>query len=237
MEETTRMDAIEQIRQELFDMRDEAYQAFQSKLIPNIDSQRVIGVRTPQLRKYAKKLVKEQRTAVFLEQLPHLYYEENNLHAFIIEGISDYEESLAAWERFLPYIDNWATCDMPMPKAFKQNRVRLLPEIRRWLDSGETYTVRFAMGMLLGLFLEEEYFVPEYLQWVAQIHSTEYYVNMMIAWYFATALTKQWDATVGYIEEQRLDVWCHNKTIQKAIESRCISAERKEYLRHLRIKN
>ena len=227
---------IRQVQKELFDMQDEGYRAFHSKLIPNIDPARIIGVRTPQLRSYAKQFGKRPEAAVFLQQLPHTYYEENNLHAFLIEQIKDYDTCVAQWNCFLPYVDNWATCDMPSPKVFKKHLQELLPQIRTWMDSGETYTVRFGIGMLMRLYLEPETFSTEYLQWVADVRSEEYYVNMMVAWYFATALAKQWEAVIPYIEERRLSQWCHNKSIQKAVESNRITPEQKNYLRGLRWK-
>lgn len=225
---------IGQIQKELFEMQDEGYRAFHSKLIPNIAPERIIGVRTPQLRSYAKQFAKRQEAAVFLQQLPHTYYEENNLHAFLIEQIKDYDACVASWNRFLPYVDNWATCDMPMPKVFKKHLPELLRQIRQWMDSGETYTVRFGIGMLMRLYLEPETFSPEYPVWVSQVHSDEYYVNMMVAWYFSTALAKQWESVIPYIEERRLSQWCHNKSIQKAVESNRITPEQKDYLRGLR---
>ena len=225
---------IGQIQKELFEMQDEGYRAFHSKLIPNIAPERIIGVRTPQLRSYAKQFAKRQEAAVFLQQLPHTYYEENNLHAFLIEQIKDYDACVASWNRFLPYVDNWATCDMPMPKVFKKHLPELLRQIRQWMDSGETYTVRFGIGMLMRLYLEPETFSPEYPVWVSQVHSDEYYVNMMVAWYFSTALAKQWESVIPYIEERRVSQWCHNKSIQKAVESNRITPEQKDYLRGLR---
>lgn len=230
-------DVICMVRRELFEMQDQAYCEFHSKLIPNIDPAKIIGVRTPQLRSYAKQFAKREEAAVFLRQLPHDYYEENNLHAFLIEQIKDYEVCVAEWNRFLPYVDNWATCDMPSPKVFKKHLPELLAQIREWMDSGETYTVRFGIGMLMRLYLEPETFSPEYPQWVAVVDSDEYYVNMMVAWYFATALAKQWDAVIPYIEERRLSQWRHNKSIQKAVESSRITPEQKTYLRGLRWKN
>ena len=225
---------IGQIQKELFEMQDEAYREFHSRLIPDIAPERIIGVRTPQLRSYAKQFAKREEAADFLQQLPHTYYEENNLHAFLIEQIKDYDTCVAEWNRFLPYVDNWATCDMPMPKVFKKHLPELLLQIRQWMDSGETYTVRFGIGMLMRLYLEPETFSPEYPGWVAQVHSDEYYINMMVAWYFATALAKQWKTVISYIEERRLSQWCHNKSIQKAVESNRITPEQKDYLRGLR---
>ena len=164
---------ILRVQKELFDMQDEGYRAFHSKLIPTIDPDRIIGVRTPQLRSFAKGFAKQPEAAVFLQQLPHDYYEENNLHAFLIEQIKDYETCVAQWNRFLPYVDNWATCDMPSPKVFKKHLPELLIQIRQWLDSGETYTVRFGIGMLMRLYLDPDTFLPEYLQWVADVQSEE----------------------------------------------------------------
>lgn len=225
-----------QVQKELFAMQDDAYRAFHSKLIPNVDPLRIIGVRTPQLRSYAKQFAKREEAADFLRQLPHEYYEENNLHAFLIEQIKDYETCVAEWNRFLPYVDNWATCDMPSPKVFKKHLPELLAQIRQWMASTETYTVRFGIGMLMRLYLEPETFSPEYPACVAELRSDEYYVNMMVAWYFATALAKQWEAVIPYIEERRLSQWCHNKAIQKAVESSRITPEQKAYLRTLRWK-
>lgn len=233
---TEKQEVIKQVQRELFSMQDEQYREFHSKLIPNIDPEKIIGVRTPALRKYAKQFAKTSGAEEFLLQLPHDYYEENNLHGFLLEQIKDYETCVEEWNRFLPYVDNWATCDMPSPKVFKKHLRELLAEIRRWMDSGETYTVRFGIGMLMRFYLEDETFSPEYLEWVAAVRSEEYYVNMMVSWYFATALAKQWDASIPYIEERRLGQWCHNKSIQKAVESYRITPEQKAYLRGLRRK-
>ena len=222
------------IQAKLFTMADADYRAFQSKLIPNIDPALVIGVRTPRLRGYARELSKTRAATDFLASLPHKYYEENNLHAFLIEGIRDFDAALAETERFLPYIDNWATCDMFSPKAFKREPERLLSGIYRWLGSGETYIVRYAIGRLMSLFLDER-FSPEYMEAVASVKSDEYYVNMMIAWYFATALAKQYNAAIPYLTDRRLPAWTHNKAIQKAVESSRIDARTKEFLRGLRI--
>lgn len=230
------MEERQGIREALFEMQDKEYRAFHAKLIPNIAPERIIGVRTPALRKYAKQLAKTAEAEAFLEELPHYYYEENNLHAFLLEQVKDYDACIAAWNRFLPYVDNWATCDMPSPKVFKKHLPELLPQLRQWMDSGETYTVRFAVGMLMRFYLEDGTFSPQYLQWVAAVRSEEYYVNMMVAWYFATALAKQWEAAYLYIKERRLSQWCHNKAIQKAVESSRITAEQKNELRGLRWK-
>ena len=225
----------DKIREDLFKLRDEKYRDFQSKLIPNIREDSIIGVRTPDLRNYAKRLAKSEAAAAFLSELPHRYFDENQLHAFIISDIKDYEQCVAEANRFLPYVDNWATCDQMSPKAFKKHHGELLTQIRKWLDSDKTYTVRFGVGMLMQHFLGDD-FSPEYPEAVAKIRSDEYYVNMMIAWYFATALAKQYDATLPFIENRRLDAWTHNKAIQKAAESYRITPERKEYLKSLKIR-
>ena len=222
------------ISEELFALQDTEYQVFQSKLMPTIPPETVIGVRTPLLRKRAKELAGTPQAEHFLQSLPHRYYEENNLHAFLIEKIRDYDTALAETERFLPYINNWATCDCFCPKVFAKHKEELLISIRRWLGSDQTYTVRYAMGMLMRYYLDED-FQPEYLPWVAGVHSEEYYLNMMRAWYFATALAKQPDAALPWLTDRRLDVWTHNKTIQKAAESYRISPEMKQQLRELRI--
>lgn len=226
---------MEKIENELFKLQDKKYQEFQAKLIPTRNPNTIIGVRTPELRKYAKDLLKNNEYKEFLKELPHKYFDENQLHAFIISGIKDYDECINYANQFLPYIDNWATCDQMSPKIFKKNHDILLKEIKNWIKSKETYTIRFGIGMLMQHFLDED-FDPEYLEWVSNIKSKEYYVNMMIAWYFATALAKKYEVTISYIENKKLDVWCHNKTIQKAIESYRITPEQKEYLRSLKIK-
>ena len=222
------------ISEELFALQDTEYQTFQSKLMPTIPPETVIGVRTPLLRKLAKELAGTPQAEHFLQSLPHRYYEENNLHAFLIEQIRDYDTALAETERFLPYINNWATCDCFCPKVFAKHKEELLIPLRRWLGSDQTYTVRYAMGMLMRYYLDED-FQPEYLAWVAGVHSEEYYLNMMRAWYFATALAKQPDAALPWLTDRRLDVWTHNKTIQKAAESYRIPPEMKQQLRELRI--
>lgn len=224
---------IEEIRKQLFSMEDVEYREFQSKLLPTLEKDTVIGVRTPQLRKYAKELIKTEGISGFLEELPHKYFEENQLHAFLISEIKDFERCLEEVERFLPYVDNWATCDQLLPKAFKGQEKELLEVIEQWLVSDKTYTVRFAIGMLMRHFLDEN-FALEYPKRIAEIRSEEYYVNMMIAWYFATALAKQYEAVLPLIEKQCLDVWTHNKAIQKSVESYRITKEQKEYLRSLR---
>ena len=223
-----------EIEERLFALQDKGYRDFHKKLVPTVPQDKIIGVRTPALRKLAKEIVQMGEAEAFLARLPHRYFDENQLHAFIISGLKDYGECMAHLQEFLPYIDNWATCDQLSPKVFKQHRQELLKEIRKWLESEETYTVRFAIGMLMHNFLDED-FDEAYLSMVAEVRSEEYYVNMMIAWYFATALAKQYDAVIPYLEEHRLSRWCHNKTIQKAIESHRISDGHKAYLRALRI--
>ena len=224
----------EDIRRRLFSMQDLQYREFVSKLMPTVDPETVIGVRTPELRKLAKELSGTSEAAEFIKILPHRYYEENNLHGFLIESIRDYDAAVGAVDAFLPYIDNWATCDLMSPKVFKKHLPELLEKIRVWLKSDRTYTVRFGIGMLLSFFLESD-FSPEQLALVADLRSEEYYINMMIAWYFATALAKQYGAALPYLQEKRLDKWTHNKTIQKAIESYRISDETKTYLRTLKV--
>ena len=225
----------EEIVKELFAMRDEKYAAFQAKLIPNIDPETVIGVRTPALRNYAKNLLKKEETGDFLDVLPHRYFDENQLHAFILSGMKDYDSCMTRLEQFLPYVDNWATCDQMSPKVFKKHKAELFKKIEEWIGSKETYTIRFAVGMLMEHFLDED-FDPKYPKLVAAIRSDKYYVNMMIAWYFATALAKQYDAVLPYIEGKRLDLWTHNKAIQKSVESYRITDEQKAYLKSLKIK-
>ena len=223
------------IRETLSSLQDGKFAAFQARLIPNVAPECILGVRTPELRKLAKQLRGSSDAEAFLNTLPHEFFEENNLHAFLLCGIKDFERCVQAVEDFLPYVDNWATCDQLRPKAFARNRQALLPRIRSWLDSDRTYTQRFGIGMLMSHFLDED-FREEYLCWVSDIHSEEYYVNMMIAWYFATALAKQYRAALPYIEERRLGPWVHNKTIQKALESYRVSEEHKACLKTLKSK-
>ena len=221
------------IQRMLFALRDPAYQAFQSKLMPTVDPALVIGVRMPALRKLAKELAGTPEAEDFLRQLPHRYYEENNLHGLLISAYRDYGAAVAALEEFLPRVDNWATCDLLSPRAFEKRPPELPEQIRRWIRDERPYTVRFALGMLLSFYLDEA-FRPEYLELAAGVRREEYYVRMMVAWYFATALAKQYGAALPYLEDRRLDRWTHNKTIQKAVESYRIPPERKEALRALR---
>jgi len=223
------------IQQELFKLQDLKYKDFQAKLMPTVDPDVVIGVRTPQLRSLAKEFAKTAEAEDFIKSLPHKYYEENNVHACIIEQIKDYKTVLAETERFLPHVDNWATCDMFLPKVFKKHTEELLERIKVWIGSDKTYTIRYGIKLLMSLYLDE-HFKPEYLDMVASVKSEEYYVNMMRAWYFATALAKQYDAALPYITENCLDIWTHNKAIQKAVESYRITKEQKEYLKTFRVK-
>lgn len=218
------------VQNALFAMEDPAYRAFHCRLIPTVSPEAVIGVRTPALRAYAKKFGKTPEAAAFLHELPHSYYEENNLHAFLIEQIRDFSQTIAALDAFLPYVDNWATCDMMCPKSLAKQPEALMQKIKEWIESPHEYTVRFAVGLLMRFYLDER-FDPAHLRMVCDIKRDEYYINMMIAWYFATALFKQYDAAFPYIKERQLPLWTHNKAIQKAIESDRISPEQKAVLR------
>ena len=224
---------MDKIIQMLMEEQDMEYAQFHRRLVPTIEPESIIGVRTPILRKMAKQISKDSICQEFLNELPHKYYEENQLHGFIISEIKTFENCIEELEIFLPYINNWATCDQTSPKIFKKNKDRLLPYINKWISSDECYTVRFAIGMLMQHFLDDD-FKPEYLEMVSQVKSVENYVNMEIAWYMATALAKQWDFTIVYIEEKKMDKWVHNKTIQKARESNRITNEQKEYLNELK---
>ena len=227
--------AAETVRGRLFELRDETNAAFMARLVPTLPPESVLGVRMPDCRALAKELCRMPDIGEFLTDLPHRYLDENNLHALILNEEKDCAAAVAAIDAFLPYVDNWATCDALRPKAFKKHPSALPDECRRWMRSGATYTVRFGIEMLMTHYLDES-FRPEYLEEVSIIKSKEYYVNMMIAWYFATALAKQYEAAISYIEQRRLDQWTHNKTIRKAIESCRITEERKAYLRTLTIR-
>lgn len=230
------MGNVEQIVQtQLWTMQDLKYRDFQCKLMPTVATDTVIGVRTPELRKFAKEFSEKPEANEFLKILPHKYYEENNLHGFLIENIKNYDRIIVELDAFLPYVDNWATCDLIRPRVLKKHLEELLGKIKEWISDDHTYTIRFGIEMLMSFYLDEQ-FCPEYLELVADIWSEEYYVNMMIAWYFATALAKQYDAVLPYIEQHRLNEWTHNKAIQKAIESYRVSGEQKAYLRTLKIK-
>ena len=224
-----------EVQAKLFSMQDIGYREFQSKLIPDLSIERMIGVRTPQLRDFSKEFGRTAEAAAFMKCLPHTYYEENNLHACLIERILDYDAAISALEEFLPYIDNWATCDMLRPKVFKKNLPRLLEKIRGWLRSDLPFVVRFGLEMLMIHFLDDA-FQPEYLELAANVDRKEYYVRMMVSWFFATALAKRYEETVVYLEQYRLPVWVHNKTIQKATESYRISVKKKVFLKSLKIK-
>lgn len=223
------------IQAKLFEMQDLKYRDFHSALMPTVDRELLIGVRTPLLRSYAKELIKSGNADDFISNLPHRYYEENNLHSIILCSMKDYERIITEIEKFLPYIDNWATCDITSPKVFKNHTDKLLEHIPRWIGSTHTYTIRFGIKMLMDFYLDDT-FHTEYLNTVASIKSDEYYVRMMIAWYFATALAKQWSYALPYIENKIMDKWVHNKAIQKAVESYRITCQQKEYLKTLRIK-
>lgn len=221
--------------EELIKLQDKDYGDFHSKLIPDMPREKLIGVRTPDVRKLAKTFAKDPECQQFLNTLPHNYYEEYILHGILISEMKDYDQCITYLENFLPYVDNWAVCDLMNPKPFKNNRDKLLEKIKVWIKSNHTYTCRFAMLMLMKHFLDED-FKTEYLKMPASVHSDEYYVNMMMAWYFATALAKQWDATIPYFEQPVMDKWTHNKAIQKARESYRVTKEQKEYLKTLKIK-
>lgn len=223
-----------EIQRELFKNQEIKYRDFQAKLLPTLEAQTVIGVRTPILRTFAKTLYKEANFNDFFTDLPHKYFEENQLHAFLICEMRDFDVCMDALNQFLPYVDNWATCDQMLPKIFQKHKESLLEQIKIWLGSSKTYTVRFAVGMLMRHFLDED-FSLEYPRMISAICSEEYYVNMMIAWYFATALAKQYEAILPFLEEKCLDKWTHNKAIQKALESYRILEEQKRYLRTLKI--
>jgi len=224
-----------EIREDLFSLQDPGYRDFQGMLIPSNKDASMIGVRTPELRRLARTYAGREDIAEFLDDLPHQYFDENQLHAFIISGIKDYEKCVKEVIRFLPYVDNWATCDQMSPKVFRKHRQKLAEQAEEWIGSDHTYTVRFGIKMLMDHFLEEDFDLM-YPEMAAQVRSEEYYIRMMIAWYFATALAKQYDAVLPFIENRRLDPWTHNKTIQKAVESYRVTSEHKAYLKSLKIK-
>ena len=230
------MNSSDHIREMLFAARDLKYRDFNASLIPTADSERMIGVRIPAIRELAKKISGTEEAKEFISVLPHDYYEENCLHAFLIERIKDFDGCIAQTERFLPYIDNWAVCDMMSPKVFAKNTDKLLPLIWRWMDRGDVYTVRYAVGMLMRYYLGDTY-DRTMSDAVVGVDSSEYYINMMLAWYFATALAKRYDDILPYFKDRRIaNVWVHNKAIQKATESRRITEQQKDELRQLRIK-
>ena len=212
---------------------DEQYKEFQSKLVPNIPKETVLGVRTPDMRRIAKEIRGTEEAEGFLAELPHKFYEENLVHFFLIAMIKDFDQCVQAVETFLPYVDCWPVCDQSTPKVFAKNHEKLLPLIRKWIGSDHVYTVRFGIRMLMNEFLGDD-FKPEYLAWVAGVPGEDYYIRMMVAWYFATALAKQYDESVVYIEKRRLEPWTHKKAIQKAVESYRGTEAHKEYLKMLR---
>ena len=212
---------------------DEGYRNFNSKLMPTVEKSTVFGVRTPLLRKFAKEFFIDPRSTEFLSEVPHKYFEENQLHAFLVEQISDFDRCFTAVEEFLPFIDNWATCDCFSPKIFKNDPDRLLPYIKKWLKSTHVYTVRYGIVMLMRYFLDER-FDQKYLGWVAKLPTEDYYLSMAVAWFFATALTKQYIYALPFIENRLLDPKTHNKAIQKAVESYRVSTDRKTYLKKLK---
>ena len=220
----------------LISLQDLKYRDMQIKIIPNIDPASIIGVRTPELKKIAKEMSRSGEYRSFIKKLPHDHFEENQLHAFIICEMKDPAECFDEVEHFLPYVDNWATCDQLSPKIFKKNKDELLKHIKTWIGSDRTYTVRFGVGMLMQHFLDDDY-DEKYPKMVAGLRSDEYYINMMIAWYFATALAKQYESVLPYIEENKLDDWTHNKAIQKSLESFRVTDEHKKYLRSLKVKH
>ncbi|MGL6114459.1 MAG: DNA alkylation repair protein [Cetobacterium sp.] len=230
------MNKIILIETELFKLKDEKYKDFHKNLIPNVKEDTLLGIRVPILRQFSKKLYKENPKLAedFLKKLPHKYYEENNLHSFIIGNIKDFQEVMTLIEEFLPYVDNWGVCDSLAPKILKKYPKETYEKIKFWLNSPHPYTVRFAIGLLLSNYLDKE-FHEEMLDLVSKIKSDKYYINMMIAWYFATALAKQYESTIPYIQNKILSPWVHNKTIQKSIESKRISPDIKIYLKTLKV--
>ncbi len=223
-----------EIQRKLFSMQDEKYKDFNSKLIPDVEINAQIGVRIPHIRAIAKEIRNTDEAEVFLNTLPHKYFEENNLHGYLLEEIKDFDKAIEKAEKFLPYIDNWATCDTISPKIFRKNIPPLYEKIKVWLKSEHTYTIRFGVNMLMKFFLDEN-FNNEVLLLVAEIKSEEYYVNMVRAWFFATALAKQRNSALPYLTEKKLDKWTHNKTIQKCIESYRISDEDKTLLKEMKL--
>ena len=217
----------------LISAKDDEYREFQAKLVPNIDPATIIGVRTPRMREIAKEVFRGDLRDDFLKELPHKYYEENLVHFFVLAMIKDFDECVQAVEEFLPYVDCWPVSDQATPKSFKKNHEKLLPYIEKWIASDHVYTARFGIRMLMNEYLGDD-FKEEYLELVASKKGDDYYLKMMVAWYFATALAKKYDESVRYIEEKRLDEWVHKKAIQKAVESFRVSDEHKEYLKSLR---
>jgi len=226
-----------QLQKRLYAIADPEYAKFQGKLVPNVESTRFIGVRIPQLRQFAKEFAKDAECETFLRELPHETYDENMLHAILLNNMKQYDDCLEKVEAFLPFVDNWAACDTIRPKAFAKEREKLLPKVQEWICSEHDFTCRFGMDMLMTYYLDEPYFAREQLQWVADVHRDAYYVKMMAAWYFATALAKQWKDAIEYLEEKKLDEWIHKKTIQKACESYRVNAEQKQHLKQICVDN
>ena len=224
---------MNRLQEELLKISDKEYASFQSKLTPGIDPELFLGVRVPVLRKFAKDYIKKEESKNFLKELPHKYYDENMLHALLISEMKNFDEIVENLNRFLPFVDNWAVCDIMSPKALKKNKIRLIECIKKWIKSKETYTCRFGIEMLMSFYLDDD-FDEDYLKLVAKVRSNEYYVNMMVAWFFATALAKQWDASIPFIENNVLDSWTHNKTIQKSCESYRINEEQKIFLKKMK---
>lgn len=227
------MRVLTEIQKKLYNLKDEKYREFTSKLIPEISKDEIIGVRTPHLKNLAKEIFIKGNYEGFLKELPHKYHEENLLHGFIIGKIKEYEKALGFTEKFLPYVNNWAVCDSLRPASFRKNKSSMLKSIKKWVKSGHVHTIRFGVEMLMCHYLDDD-FKEDYLEIPAEIKSEEYYVNMMIAWFYATALAKRYDETLPYLESKRLSTWVHNKTIQKAIESYRITPNKKEYLKSLK---
>ena len=220
------------IETKLMKVKDDKYKEFQAKLVPNIDSDTILGIRTPEMRKIAKELFESNNFDSFLNELPHKYYEENLIHFFVISMIKDFNKCIEEVERFLPYVDCWPVSDQATPKSFRKNHDKLLPYIKKWIKSKHVYTARFGIRMLMNEYLGDD-FKKEYLELVSSVKSDDYYLKMMVAWYFATALAKKYDETIPFFENRLLDEWVHKKAIQKAIESYRVSEEHKKYLRSL----
>ncbi len=218
---------------QLMEVKDDAYREFQAKLVPNIPPETILGVRTPQMRRIAREVFESPDRETFLNDLPHRYYEENLIHFFVISMIRDFYECIRKVEEFLPYVDCWPVSDQATPRSFKKNHQKLLPYIRKWIASDHVYTARFGIRMLMNEFLGED-FQEEYPELVANIKSDEYYLKMMAAWYFATALAKRYEETIPYFENRRLDEWVHKKAVQKAVESCRVTDEHKQYLKRIR---
>ena len=221
------------VYEQLLKVKDDKYKEFQAKLVPNIDPDTILGVKTPEMRQIAKDIFNSKEKDAFVKDLPHKYYEENLVHFFIISMIKDFDECIREVETFLPYVDCWPVSDQATPRSFKKNHAKLLPYIKKWIKSKHLYTSRFGIRMLMNEFLGDE-FKDEYAKLVASVKSDEYYLKMMVAWYFATALAKNYDETIKYIEERKLDDWVLKKTIQKAVESYRVTDEHKEYLKSFR---